>query len=165
MTAAPLEARYQLMRRLAGDRALTGRHADQLRALSAPDALFLTIDPADDEPRGAAPAGGSGPAAGPAESGRSDRLLLRAAVVARPIGDGRRAAQPGHARAPGARARRDRRDRRRRGCASRFGPFSGWRAAAACWATTFSTASAISSARSSPRRIARCTWCCRCRAS
>jgi CHAT domain-containing protein len=48
LTAAPLEARYQLMRRLAGDRALTGRHADQLRALSAPDALFLTIDPADD---------------------------------------------------------------------------------------------------------------------
>ena len=33
LTAAPLEARYQLMRRLAGDRALTGRHADQLRAL------------------------------------------------------------------------------------------------------------------------------------
>ena len=50
LTAAPLEARYQLMRRLAGDRALTGRHADQLRALSAPDALFLTIDPADDDP-------------------------------------------------------------------------------------------------------------------
>ena len=49
LTAAPLEARYQLMRRLAGDRALTGRHAAQLRALSAPDALFLTIDP-DDEP-------------------------------------------------------------------------------------------------------------------
>ncbi|HEY0284377.1 MAG TPA: CHAT domain-containing protein, partial [Vicinamibacterales bacterium] len=49
LTAAPLEARYQLMRRLAGDRALTGRHADQLRALSAPDALFLTIDPADDD--------------------------------------------------------------------------------------------------------------------
>ena len=38
------------MRRLAGDRALTGRHADQLRALSAPDALFLTIDPADEDP-------------------------------------------------------------------------------------------------------------------
>ena len=50
MTAAPLEARYQLMRRLAGDRALTGRHAGQLRALSAPDALFLTIDPDDGEP-------------------------------------------------------------------------------------------------------------------
>ena len=50
LTAAPLEARYQLMRRLAGDRALTGRHAEQLRALSAPDALFLTIDPADDDP-------------------------------------------------------------------------------------------------------------------
>jgi CHAT domain-containing protein len=50
LTAAPLEARYQLMRRLAGDRALTGRHADQLRALSAPDALFLTIDPADEDP-------------------------------------------------------------------------------------------------------------------
>lgn len=45
LTAAPLEARYQLMRRLAGDRALTGRHAAQLRALSAPNALFLTIDP------------------------------------------------------------------------------------------------------------------------
>ena len=59
LTAAPLEARYQLMRRLAGDRALTGRHAEQLRALSAPDALFLTIDPADDEfdarPSGASP--------------------------------------------------------------------------------------------------------------
>jgi hypothetical protein len=49
LTAAPLEARYQLMRRLAGDRALTGRHAEQLRALSAPDALFLTIDPSDDD--------------------------------------------------------------------------------------------------------------------
>jgi hypothetical protein len=47
LTAAPLEARYQLMRRLAGARALTGRHADQLRALSAPDALFLTIEPID----------------------------------------------------------------------------------------------------------------------
>jgi hypothetical protein len=45
LTAAPLEARYQLMRRLAGARALTGRHADQLRALSAPDALFLSIEP------------------------------------------------------------------------------------------------------------------------
>ena len=54
LTAAPLEARYQLMRRLAGDRALTGRHADQLRALSAPDALFLTIDPADDDDHAAA---------------------------------------------------------------------------------------------------------------
>jgi len=50
LTAAPLEARYQLMRRLAGDRALTGRHAGQLRALSAPNALFLTIDPDDGEP-------------------------------------------------------------------------------------------------------------------
>ncbi len=59
LTAAPLEARYQLMRRLAGDRALTGRHADQLRALSAPDALFLTIDPADDDP--ASPDGPSVP--------------------------------------------------------------------------------------------------------
>jgi hypothetical protein len=47
LTAAPLEARYQLMRRLAGDRALTGRHAAQLQALSAPDALFLTIEPVD----------------------------------------------------------------------------------------------------------------------
>jgi hypothetical protein len=47
LTAAPLEARYQLMRRLAGTRALTGRHADQLRALSAPDALFLSIEPID----------------------------------------------------------------------------------------------------------------------
>jgi hypothetical protein len=56
LTAAPLEARYQLMRRLAGDRALTGRHADQLRALSAPDALFLTIDPDDDEPAALRPA-------------------------------------------------------------------------------------------------------------
>lgn len=43
LTAAPLEARYQLMRRLAGARALTGRHAGQLRALSAPEAVFLTI--------------------------------------------------------------------------------------------------------------------------
>ena len=47
LTAAPLEARYQLMRRLAGDRALTGRHADQLKALSAPDAVFLSIEPVD----------------------------------------------------------------------------------------------------------------------
>jgi hypothetical protein len=47
LTAAPLEARYQLMRRLAGDRALTGRHADQLKALSAPEALFLSIEPVD----------------------------------------------------------------------------------------------------------------------
>ena len=49
LTAAPLEARYQLMRRLAGDRALTGRHADQLQVLSAPNALFLTIEPAADD--------------------------------------------------------------------------------------------------------------------
>ena len=57
LTAAPLEARYQLMRRLAGDRALTGRHADQLRALSAPDALFLTIDPSEEEPVSPLPGG------------------------------------------------------------------------------------------------------------
>ena len=56
LTAAPLEARYQLMRRLAGDRALTGRHADQLQALSAPDALFLTIEPVEGPP-GASAAG------------------------------------------------------------------------------------------------------------
>ena len=52
LTAAPLEARFQLMHRLAGEHALTGRHADQLRALSAPDAVFLTIEPdydADDD--------------------------------------------------------------------------------------------------------------------
>jgi hypothetical protein len=48
LTAAPLEARYQLMRRLAGDRALTGRHANQLRVLSAPNALFLTIEPTEE---------------------------------------------------------------------------------------------------------------------
>ncbi|HEX5110772.1 MAG TPA: CHAT domain-containing protein [Vicinamibacterales bacterium] len=48
LTAAPLEARYQLMRRLAGDQALTGRHAEQLKALSAPNALFLTIEPVDE---------------------------------------------------------------------------------------------------------------------
>jgi len=59
LTAAPLEARYQLMRRLAGDRALTGRHADQLRALSAPDALFLSIYPADEDPA-SVPADGHG---------------------------------------------------------------------------------------------------------
>ena len=123
LTAAPLEARYQLMRRLAGDRALTGRHAEQLRALSAPDALFLTIDPAmtgasdDGAPPEAGPRGGR-----PARSRRSDCLLLRQAVVARPIGDGRRAAQPDHARPPGARARRDRHDRRRRGCAAGADP-------------------------------------------
>jgi hypothetical protein len=56
LTAAPLEARYQLMRRLAGSRALTGRHADQLRALSAPDAQFLTIQPEDLAMAGGAPA-------------------------------------------------------------------------------------------------------------
>jgi CHAT domain-containing protein len=60
LTAAPLEARYQLMRRLAGDRALTGRHADQLRALSAPDALFLSIYPADEDPVSPS-SGGHGP--------------------------------------------------------------------------------------------------------
>jgi hypothetical protein len=60
LTAAPLEARYQLMRRLAGSHALTGRHADQLRALSAPDALFLSIEPVDvSAQRGATAAGGS----------------------------------------------------------------------------------------------------------
>jgi hypothetical protein len=48
LTAAPLEARYQLMRRLAGERALTGRHANQLQVLSAPNALFLTIEPAEE---------------------------------------------------------------------------------------------------------------------
>ena len=88
LTAAPLEARYQLMRRLAGDRALTGRHADQLRALSAPDALFLTIDPADDDP--VSPPPGSHARIGSlAEPGRSDRDLLRQAVVAGSIGDRR----------------------------------------------------------------------------
>ena len=51
LTAAPLEARYQVMRRLAGARALTGRHANQLRALSAPDALFLSIEPMDESAR------------------------------------------------------------------------------------------------------------------
>ena len=64
LTAAPLEARYQLMRRLAGDRALTGRHADQLRALSAPDALFLTIDPAEEEPISPLPVGHGQPVTG-----------------------------------------------------------------------------------------------------
>ena len=59
LTAAPLEARYQLMRRLAGERALTGRHANQLKALSAPDALFLTIQPVDPT---AAGLGGDAPA-------------------------------------------------------------------------------------------------------
>jgi hypothetical protein len=64
LTAAPLEARYQLMRRLAGARALTGRHADQLRALSAPDALFLSIEPIDTSLQ----ARSAGSAAGPAAS-------------------------------------------------------------------------------------------------
>lgn len=71
LTAAPLEARYQLMRRLAGDRALTGRHAEQLRALSAPDALFLTIDPADDDPLPHAPGAGPGK---PAERNADDPI-------------------------------------------------------------------------------------------
>ena len=65
LTAAPLEARYQLMRRLAGDRALTGRHAAQLRALSAPNALFLTIDPGN----GDAPAGNAHPEARDQDAG------------------------------------------------------------------------------------------------
>jgi CHAT domain-containing protein len=73
LTAAPLEARYQLMRRLAGDRALTGRHADQLRALSAPDALFLTIDPADDD--SARRAGSSDPAHPPAHRKSDDPIV------------------------------------------------------------------------------------------
>jgi hypothetical protein len=55
LTAAPLEARYNLMRRLAGDRALTGRHADQLRALSVPAPLFLTIEPVASTPDQPAP--------------------------------------------------------------------------------------------------------------
>jgi CHAT domain-containing protein/cysteine peptidase C11 family protein len=65
LTAAPLEARYQLMRRLAGTRALTGRHADQLRALSAPDALFLSIEPVDTSLHkfGATPPAGAAPPA------------------------------------------------------------------------------------------------------
>ncbi len=90
LTAAPLEARYQLMRRLAGDRALTGRHADQLRALSAPDALFLTIDPAEEEPVSPLP-GGPGQPVGRSRARRSDRDLLRQAVVAGSIDNGRRA--------------------------------------------------------------------------
>ncbi|MEO5741892.1 MAG: CHAT domain-containing protein [Vicinamibacterales bacterium] len=73
LTAAPLEARYQLMRRLAGDRALTGRHANQLRALSAPDALFLTIDPADDDLVSTA---GASDAAHPRAQRRSDDPIL-----------------------------------------------------------------------------------------
>jgi hypothetical protein len=63
LTAAPLEARYQLMRRLAGSRALTGRHAGQLHALSAPDAQFLTIQPGD-----ASASGGVEPARGGGDS-------------------------------------------------------------------------------------------------
>jgi CHAT domain-containing protein len=51
LTAAPLEARYQLMHRLAGEHALTGRHAHQLRALAAPAAIFLTIEPDHDSTR------------------------------------------------------------------------------------------------------------------
>ena len=107
LTAAPLEARYQLMRRLAGDRALTGRHADQLRALSAPDALFLTIDPADDDPCCAARRRIRRSTRGRSAS-RTIPIVSYCvqAVLARPIGDGRRAAQPGHPRAAGARARR-----------------------------------------------------------
>jgi hypothetical protein len=66
LTAAPLEARYQLMRRLAGTRALTGRHADQLQVLSAPSALFLTIEPVDDEPPAAAATSADEVAAGEA---------------------------------------------------------------------------------------------------
>jgi CHAT domain-containing protein len=72
LTAAPLEARYQLMRRLAGDRALTGRHADQLRALSAPDAVFLTIDPADEE---ALSPDAAGPGPRPADSRSDDPIV------------------------------------------------------------------------------------------
>ncbi len=63
LTAAPLEARYQLMRRLAGDRALTGRHAGQLRALAAPDAIFLTIQ--QDDAMGTETASGDHPPADP----------------------------------------------------------------------------------------------------
>jgi hypothetical protein len=63
LTAAPLEARYQLMRRLAGTRALTGRHADQLRALSAPDALFLSIEPVDTSLHAPGARSAAGPAA------------------------------------------------------------------------------------------------------
>ena len=163
LTAAPLEARYQLMRRLAGDRALTGRHADQLRALSAPDALFLTIDPADDDDRRAAgaadPAHAAGATADPTIRSSPTASGCRRWIDRRPSWNG----------TTRSRARASARCSRKSGTSaatwtrSRCGRCSGWRDAAACWATTCSSASAIISASSSRRGTARCTSSCRCR--
>ena len=45
LTAAPVGARHALMRRLSGRGALTGRFEGQLQVLSAPPALYLSIEP------------------------------------------------------------------------------------------------------------------------
>lgn len=45
LIAAPAAARYEVMRRLAGDGAITGRFANNLAALSAPTALVLAVEP------------------------------------------------------------------------------------------------------------------------
>ncbi len=77
LTAAPLEARFQLMHRLAGAHALTGRHADQLRALSAPNAVFLTIEPDYGETEGDdADPGAAEPSASRAAGGTKDPIAM-----------------------------------------------------------------------------------------
>jgi hypothetical protein len=130
------------MRRLAGDRALTGRHAGQLRALSAPNALFLTIDPDDGE----AAANGARPEAvehDPADSIVSYCVRLSSLD---------RSATVVEKRNQITRARLDRvlAEIDNIGAAVDAPPaqaLHSWRVAEACSATTFSMASAISSPR------------------
>ena len=157
------------MRRLAGARALTGRHADQLRALSAPDALFLSIEPVDASLQALGAGSGTGRGTSADDEAvvsycvRLNSLDRSATVVER--------TQPGAARAARARAQGDRRDgqrSRRRSCGRAR---SGWPAAAACSATTSSTASASDSQKSTssdgrpihlvlqmPRELMRYPW-------
>ena len=153
LTAAPLEARFQLMHRLAGEHALTGRHADQLRALSAPDAVFLTIEPDYDtqrrrwtptrRPRTAA-------AAAPTHGTRSPITLsgCRRSTGAPP--SWRSATRsPGSVWSECSRRWTRSASRREPTPSSPRASSSGWRDAAACSATTSCTASASSWRRSS----------------
>ena len=117
--------------------------ADRPARRPAPRALGAGRAVSDDRARSTRCAvdGGDG-ADRPQRRRRSDRVVLRAAVVARSLGHRRSSGGTGDARAAGARARRDRRASAATSTRSRSRRCSGWRAAAACSATTSSTASA-----------------------
>ena len=138
LTAAPLEARYQLMRRFAGDRALTGRHAAQLKALSAPNALFLTIEPIDhqleaDRPR---PLGEHGVGTRPDDPVTSYAVRLSSLDRSSTVIEHR---NPVTRERFEQCARGDRARSARRSMPSRRARCSAWPAAAACSATMCST--------------------------